>query len=406
MPLILILIRKLNSAQNRLRRWVAITQQDLVSWVVSLLTEKYWLIDYLPVKRPQRAQVLLVRLDLIGDFIIWLDSARAYRQLYPTQKIVLYANAIWAGLAEQFDYWDEVIPVDVPKLRTNDWFRLRQLVGLRLKGFSVAIQPTYSRECAADLTVRATGAVTRIGHLGNLSNISQEKKQFSDRWYTKLVDLNNQPIVELNLNAAFIRALGRTSFKSSLPRIKHSCVLPLDFRITKPYFIVFPGASWAPKTWSTTNFAEVAKMISEQRGLLLVLCGTAAECKICNEVEQLAQVPAINLAGRTSLNELIEVIRGAKLLIANDSAAIHIATATQTQSVCIFGGGHFGRFLPYAPEEDTEGLKPTVMFQKMDCYGCNWQCRFLTNDVQTVPCVSAIDPASLASVCLKLTAAW
>ncbi len=393
MPPLLILIRKLKSAQTRLRRWIASVQQDLVSWVVSFLTEKYWLIDYLPVKRPQRAQVLLVRLDLIGDFIIWLDSAKAYRQLYPTQRIVLYANAIWAGLAEQFDYWDEVVPVDVAKLRANDWFRLRQLVAIRERGFCVALQPTYSREYVADLVVRSVGAPLRIGHVGNLDNITLEKKTIADQWYSRLIDLSAQPVVELNLNAGFIRALGIADFKSAMPEIIQRSRLPKHLQITEPYFVIAPGASWAPKMWLAENFAKLAQEIHRLHQLKLVLCGTAAESHICEEVAHLAGFDAIILAGQTSLCEMVEVIRRAKFLLANDSAPVHIAAAVKTRSICILGGGHFGRFLPYLPETSNSPIDMEVVHKKMDCYGCNWKCKYLREETQVVPCIAEI-PAS------------
>lgn len=70
------------------------------------------------------------------------------------------------------------------------------------------------------------------------------------------------------------------------------------------------------------------------------MCGSLEEKSICNEIiEILRSVPVLNLAGKTSLVELVEVIRGAKMLVGNDSSAIHIAAATGTPSVCIHGGG-------------------------------------------------------------------
>jgi len=71
------------------------------------------------------------------------------------------------------------------------------------------------------------------------------------------------------------------------------------------------------------------------------------------------------LAGKTTIAQLVELIRNASLLIGNDSAAIHMAAATQTPSVCILGGGHYGRFLPYQPESrETEYIGPQLVLKK------------------------------------------
>ena len=50
---------------------------------------------------PQQNQlelVLLIRQDAIGDFVIWLDTAKEFRYLYPSEKykIVLLGNSLWA----------------------------------------------------------------------------------------------------------------------------------------------------------------------------------------------------------------------------------------------------------------------------------------------------------------------
>ena len=64
--------------------------------------------------------VLLIRQDAIGDFVMWLDTAKEYRQLYPPDKykIILVGNKIWCGLAKGLPYWEEVIEVDVKQFKT------------------------------------------------------------------------------------------------------------------------------------------------------------------------------------------------------------------------------------------------------------------------------------------------
>jgi len=362
------------------------TREHLNKIIVSALTEKYWLIDYIPSKR--KDELLIVRLDLIGDFVIWLDSARAYRGLYPNHKIVLFANSVWAELATQFDYWDEVIFVDVSRLRSNDTYRLKQLFNIHRRGFNVAIQPTYSREYVADLVIRSTGANKRIGARGNLSNITLEKKALSDKWYTQLLNLNDHPEIELNLNADFVRALGAKDFISALPVIDQQFKLADNLQINEPYFVMMPGASWAPKMWPAANFAALAKRIHHTHGLKLVLCGTAAESQICQEVESLSGLQAINLAGRTKICDMVEIIRNAELLIANDSAGVHIAVATKTHSICILGGGHYGRFLPYPKLSGSSQYHPKIVSQPMDCFGCNWSCKYLSDNTSVVPCIA------------------
>ena len=57
-------------------------------------------------------KILIIRLDAIGDFILWLDAAQHFKKLYPDKKIILLGNRAWTDLAKKFHYWDEVWELD------------------------------------------------------------------------------------------------------------------------------------------------------------------------------------------------------------------------------------------------------------------------------------------------------
>ena len=401
------LVRRVTRKAARIPSWlmrsVVAMYAQMVHQLVLTLTERYWLIDYLPKQKVGREALLLVRLDLIGDFIIWLDAAKEFKKLYPDKRIVLYGNAAWSPLAKHLAYWDEVVSVDMAKLRGDDVYRLKLLCGIHVRGFGIAIQPTYSREYVSDLVVRASGSSQRIGHLGDANNIIPENKAITDTWYTLLVPQGICPEVELNLNAQLIRALGQTQFKSRMPSLATLAQLPVELKIDARYCVLVPGASWGPKTWPIANFAEIAAKLRQESGLKIILCGTQAERSICSQVADLSGVDTINLSGQTTLVQMIEIIRHASILVANDSASIHIAAATRTPAVCILGGGHFGRFLPYQPEvKDIDHLEPIAVFHEMDCYGCRWQCRYSLSSGGAVPCVASVDFAQVVNACMSV----
>ena len=385
--------------------WVMQLLFTSYAWVIHqaamILTERCWLIDYLPRWRRGHGGVMLVRLDLIGDFIIWLDAAKEFKALYPNQRVVLYANATWANLAERLPYWDEVVSIDVPRLRTDDGYRVCVLMRIQRRNFDIAIQPTYSREYIGDLCVRAANSAQRIAHIGDTNNIQPAIKAQSDAWYTNLVSESINTDIELTHNANLIRYLGKSEFMSRVPRLEQLDVLPQVLKIDTPYCVIVPGASWAPKMWPASNFGRLTEEIDQILKLTIILCGTRAEKNICDQVANSTSANVINLAGKTTLIEMIELIRSAQLVIANDSAAIHIATATNTRAVCILGGGHFGRFLPYQPEiSEVPSNLPKIAFSRMDCYGCRWLCHHLEKQsITTVPCVHRVEVGEVLVQC-------
>ncbi len=96
-----------------------------------------------------------------------------------------------------------------------------------------------------------------------------------------------------------------------------------------------PGSVWPTKQWGEEKFSQLASAIIKS-GRQVVLVGSPAESELCQRIQ--VQVPgAINLAGRTSLIELAQVIAASEKLVSNDSGAMHIAAMTGTPSVSIFG---------------------------------------------------------------------
>ena len=71
-------------------------------------------------KQTTRHIVLLIRQDAIGDFVLWLDTAKEYRKLYPPEnyKILLVGNALWCDLAKELPFWDEVLQVNLKALHS------------------------------------------------------------------------------------------------------------------------------------------------------------------------------------------------------------------------------------------------------------------------------------------------
>jgi ADP-heptose:LPS heptosyltransferase len=395
--------RKFNSAVWRLKQATIRGYRSTLKFVVETLTEKYWLLDYLPTLAKRKEGVLLVRLDLIGDFVLWLDSAQAYRQIYPNKKITLAVNSACAELARFLPHWDEVISVNVHRLRTDFLYRFRTLVKLRWRNFAIAIQPTFSREFIGDLAVRSTAAPDRTGYVGDTNNILANQKIKTDCWYHTLIVNNPACKMELNINAHFVRELGCTHFLSALPVIPETTARATQFDTTRPYIVIAPGASWQPKMWPARHFAKLIRQLNAKFDTRFVLCGGNDDYLICESLTQdLGFSNLTNLAGKTSLLDLVEIIRRAALVISNDSSPVHIAAATGATAVCILGGGHFGRFLPYQIENSAERWSPHVFWNEMDCFDCRWLCKFKPLHENVVPCISSVSLENVATACMVI----
>lgn len=343
---------------------------------------------HVPLFLKRKKGIAIIRLDAIGDFVLWLDSAKEYRKIYSDSEITLVANSSWADWARTFEYWDKVYSLNIKLFQSNYLYRIYKIISLRLQNFEIAIQPTYSRSLyIGDSVVRATAASTRVGDYGDTSNMSKSEHAIGNSWYTRIIKTSNTPLMELLRNAEFIAILFRKEYKASLPTICMNDIGPFNYLLKFSYLVIFPGASWSGKRWPIEHFKFVAEKLSNQYKLKVVICGSSGDSEICNNLHNIL-CESINLTNKTTLLQLTEIIRNAKLLISNDTSAVHIATGVGTPSVCIVGGGHFGRFLPY-PEE-INGTKPAIAAEIMDCYYCNWKCTQKYKINSSVPCINKV----------------
>jgi heptosyltransferase-2 len=101
--------------------------------------------------------------------------------------------------------------------------------------------------------------------------------------------------------------------------------------------VLAPGSVWPTKKWGVLKFAELARALVA-RGVKVVLIGTLADTVAGEKILGIAQSDVVtNLIGKTSLVEAASVIASADVVVANDSAPTHIATALGTKSVVLFG---------------------------------------------------------------------
>jgi heptosyltransferase-2 len=102
------------------------------------------------------------------------------------------------------------------------------------------------------------------------------------------------------------------------------------------YIVVCPGAEYGPaKRWP--YFAEAVNQIASKYKLKVILLGAPKDEEICRETGSKLTVPFENHVGKTSLNDFISWLANARLILCNDSGAMHLATLLRTPAVAVFG---------------------------------------------------------------------
>ena len=99
-----------------------------------------------------------------------------------------------------------------------------------------------------------------------------------------------------------------------------------------------PGATYgSAKRWYPERFAAVADEIARDFSARILIIGGPNEAEIGKEVVAKMRTPSLNLAGRTSVRQLMALLSQCRLLVTNDSGPMHVAAAFHVPIVAIFG---------------------------------------------------------------------
>ncbi|MEM1166575.1 MAG: glycosyltransferase family 9 protein [Planctomycetota bacterium] len=141
-----------------------------------------------------------------------------------------------------------------------------------------------------------------------------------------------------------------------------------------PYIVLASTSRWPGKRWPDEHFATLATSLLERLGdRSIVLVGGPDEADQCPGLVDLAdrEHRVTNLIGRTSVGEMMAVIQAADLVVANDSAAVHMAVGFDRPLVALYGPTRVDLVGPYGRSEDVvhASMTPERNRHKHEMYG-------------------------------------
>ena len=122
--------------------------------------------------------------------------------------------------------------------------------------------------------------------------------------------------------------------------------------------VINPGAKSHLKRWGASKFAALTDKLANELGCRVLVCGNEDDREVVEEVMSLVESEAHDLCCKTSVGVLSEIMRRAALVVTNDSAPLHLASAVNTPTVAIFGPSNELKYGPLA--DNNKVVKPDV----------------------------------------------
>ncbi len=273
-------------------------------------------------------RICLVRLSALGDVVLATALVQTLRRSFPDAQLTWITSGMTRELLLGLD---GVEFVTVPRpMKLGDYLALRRT--LRGRDFDVLLAAQASFR--ANLVHACVPARRKIGF------DARRGRDLHGLFVSERVPYRDQHLADGFL--AFAEALG-VAPENHVRRL----ALPLGTIDTTAahallgygkYFVVNPAASKPERNWRAERYAAVAEHVVRTTGWKIVLTGGAgaAEKALTDAVAAQLKVPALNLAGRTSVRTLAAVLAGAEGLLAPDTGPVHLAAAVGTPVVGLY----------------------------------------------------------------------
>lgn len=325
---------------------------------------------------------LMVRsVNWLGDAVMTLPAIRAMKRTRPDLQITVVCQSKLAG------FWKAVPEVDLvlalpPKCGIQAAAKL-----LRAENFDAAVMLPNSLRTGLEAWL--AGIPRRVGYRGHLraalfNQLMEKPPRLSDplilrhqvHYYLDLAESMGAPRLEPEEWVAAREGLS----------VSEVC------RVA-----VCPGAEFGgAKRWFPERFAEVMERVSETQAVEWVLLGVAKDTAAGAAIE--AALPAgkgimvDNQIGRTTLEKLLECLRGCTVLLTNDTGTMHLAAMLGVRVVAIFGSTEPRLTGPL-------GVGHTVLQHRVPCGPCfQRECHL---DFACMKGVSALEVAQALAAALS-----
>jgi heptosyltransferase-2 len=272
-----------------------------------------------------------------GDLVMATPGFRALRAGFPAARITLQVAAKLAPLLAGAPWFDALVPLGSGE--TGRQALVRDGLALRRRArFDLGLCLPDSIESA--LLMRVAGVRRIVGYARGLRGplLHQRVAVPTEAGRRGLIarELHVLGLVE----AVGCRSLGTTPelFVSEAEQVEVDAALEAAGACAgEPLAVLAPGASFgASKLWPAESFAAVGEALV-RAGARVVLSGSASERALCQRLGAALGGRALDLCGAFGLGALKGLLRRARLLVANDAGARHVAVALGVPCVVVMG---------------------------------------------------------------------
>ncbi len=287
-------------------------------------------------------RILVRGTNWIGDSVMSIPALIELRRIFPGAHIALHTRSWAEGIFRDAEYIDAILPIDDEPSGIKGI--VVQANALRGDGFDFAILFPGSYRTAA--VARLAKIPRRFGYVGEgrrflLSDrvpVPEWKaSRHESHYYLNLISEVERRILRSDTVAAStvkpVINVNRDRRTSAIERLHQLDIVPENSRVVG---MGVGSTNSLAKRWPAENFSTLNDRLQES-GCKVLLFGSSSEVEVARDVTTRSKYPPVDLTGKTSLAEAVELMSALDLFISNDMGLAHIAAAIGIPTRTIFG---------------------------------------------------------------------
>ncbi|RKY42210.1 MAG: hypothetical protein DRP85_03660 [Candidatus Makaraimicrobium thalassicum] len=337
--------------------------------------------------------ILIFKISSLGDIILAIPSIRAIRKRFRGARIKILVDVHFREVLDNCPYVDEVITCDFIRGRDRGPGFLKLAGRLRSEDFDISIDFQNSRR--SHVLAFLSMVSERYGYdNGKLSFLLNRR-----------ISLPSGPLGPVEHQAYILGLLGITGLEHHLELwpgrsseewakkfLKNSWL-----KKNQKLVAISLSASkrWKTKNWGIPAMAELTEMLAREKGMRVVLLGTDDDRTHAMELMRKTAAKPIDAVGQTSISRLISLVKRCNALVTGDSAPMHIAAATGTPFVALFGPTDPERHLP--PSRNQPSRNQRVLYKRIKCAPC-----YRPACPRNIRCMTSIKPVEVFDALMEI----
>ena len=303
----------------------------------------------------KKKNIVVCKYKGMGSIIQSTPLIQTLKTNYPNAKITFVSSVENKSILERITIIDQVLLVDDRKISGLIGSSTRLLIRLiRMRADLYIDLEIYSN--FSSIITTFSMAKDRFGYYLNTS-------KYRMGMYTHMMYFNtNSPISESYLQ--FARLL-------NCEKIIHHQFVFVEKKELHPqldnYIVINSNSSdlRIERRWPKQSFIDLIHSVRESNNeLSIVLIGAKNEAEYVAEISNVfsEDTKVLDLSGKTTLDELIELIRHSNFVITNDTGPMHMSSALQKKTIALFG--------PCSPQQYAIGENIIPIYKDLYCSPC------------------------------------